>query len=189
MACVAPCRRIFCDRLVQSPGSPSQAWRNICLSHSSWMSALPPPGSKKYSQDTTADVVTAWRTPAGLQPGRWYQRCLALHPQDLSNTIFENASGVPRTSETFFRDHLLPLIHQQCLKDDPYLTPYSGQTPEPSLAYVFYSIDSYKKGGQLDASLKRPISIHKATLEPGCTTWLAATTMTQRWRNPTRPRR
>ena len=119
----------------------------------------------KSSQEVTADVVLAWRTSAGLQPGRWYQRCLDLRPPGPSDTIFETASGVPWTSETFRRDHLLPLLRQQRLEGDPYLTPYNGSTPETELAYVFYSIHSYKNGGQSDASLKRPGSIRKASTD------------------------
>ena len=57
------------------------------------------------------------------------------------------------------------MLDQQRLEGDAYLAPFNGSTPELCLAHLFYSMHSYRSGGQSDVSIKRIGSLRKATPE------------------------
>ena len=119
--------------------------------------------STKSSQDKSVDVVLAWRTSLGLCVGEWFEVCKALHPPSLSSFIFQDLQGNIWCSADFRREFVIPLLEQQRLEGDPYLTPYDGKVPGTALSSIFYSIHSYHRGGRSDASVSRPGSVRKAT--------------------------
>jgi hypothetical protein len=79
--------------------------------------------------------------------------------------VFVHEDGRPWTSHYFRTHHLIPLLDIQRRQGDSFLAPYDGSKPSNSLADMFYSMHSYRRGARSHFAVKRPGCIRKARPE------------------------
>jgi hypothetical protein len=118
----------------------------------------------KSSPSRTADVIIAYKTSSGLQPGLWWQRLCELHSLDMSASpcyIFTHANGAPWTSQYFRATYLLPLLNMQRDAGDPILSQYAPDS-ETSIEKTFWGFHSYRRGGRSFVERKQPGCVRAA---------------------------
>jgi hypothetical protein len=127
----------------------------------------------KTCRSSQADIAIAFCTGSGLNLGKWLLRIRQSTPQagmaqedwaTDSRFVFNHDDGRPWDSAYFRHNYLIPLLHAQRLNGDPYLREYDG-SPGKSLAEVFYSMHSYRRGARSHVSQRRPLCVRKATPE------------------------
>jgi hypothetical protein len=121
--------------------------------------------STKSDPTKQADVVVAYSTAGGHEPGFWFTTLLSLvAPRDRSALIFRHASGGPWDSRYFRAAHVYPLLHLQRLGGDPYLSAFDG-TPGNTITDKLWSLHMFRRGGNTHTRRHRPPCIRKATKE------------------------
>jgi hypothetical protein len=123
----------------------------------------------KTNRTSVADVVMAYSSSAGLSVGKWLHRLRAsMGLDDFPTTptpVFVHEDGRPWTSHYFRTHYLIPLLDIQRRQGDPFLAQYDGSKPGKSLADVFYSMHSYRRGARSHVAVKRAGCIRKARPE------------------------
>jgi hypothetical protein len=86
--------------------------------------------STKSHQSTQANVIIAACTASGFNVNACHAMVLAHRPQGLApnDLIFTGYRGHIWDSHYFRHWHLYPLLEQQRLEGDPYLSPYDGSS-------------------------------------------------------------
>jgi hypothetical protein len=120
----------------------------------------------KSDRTKTADVILAYNTSSGFSLGLWLHRLcdslgVAEFPTD-SSDLFVDRDGTRWTSLYFRSTYLIPLLEMQRKAGDSHLTQFDG-SPGNSLADMFWSLHSYRRGGRTHVSRCRPGCIRKAT--------------------------
>ena len=123
----------------------------------------------KTDRTRKADMIIAYKTGSGLQPGRWVRRLRALlgHPQDQgtignNSLIFCHRDGRPWTSNFFRTTYLLPSLQEQRDSGDPTLRAYDGSLGM-TLIEKFWSMHCYRSGGRTHVQKLRLLCTRKAT--------------------------
>jgi hypothetical protein len=109
----------------------------------------------------TADVIIAYQTVSGLQPGLWWQCLCHLHSLDISSLlhfIFAHSNGAPCTLQHFCSTYLLSLLNMQCNTGNPILSQYMPDS-DTLIEKTFWGFHSYCCGGQLFVESKQPSCI------------------------------
>lgn len=121
--------------------------------------------STKSDPTKQADVVIAYATAGGHEPGRWFRTLRSLvRPTDLSELIFRHPTGGVWDSRSFRLAHVYPLLQLQRLGGDPYLSAFTG-TPGNTICDKLWSLHMYRRGGNTQTRRHRPPCIRKATRE------------------------
>ena len=123
----------------------------------------------KTDRTRKADMILAFKTGSGLQPGLWFRRLqtlLGLPPNqgtDGNNSlIFCHSDGRPWTSNFFRTTYLLPSLQEQRDGGDPTLRAYDGSMGM-TLIEKFWSMHCYRSGGRTHVDKQRPLCTRKAT--------------------------
>jgi hypothetical protein len=121
--------------------------------------------STKSHQSTQVDQILAACTASGFNLGDCFLAVLARRPPGFSptNPVFRSLHGKVWNSHYFRHTHLYPLLEQQRLEGDPYLRPYVGTTPSLRITLLFFSMGTYRRGGNSFVKRHRPGCIRKAT--------------------------
>ena len=119
----------------------------------------------KSNRSVRADVVIAYKTLGGLQPGKWFHRCrrasgLEDDWKKDNRYIFRHADGSPWSSLYYRRTYLYPSLHEQRGMGDPYLKPFDGR-PGNSIEDKFWSLHTYRRAGRTHVT--KPLTAKKAT--------------------------
>ena len=121
--------------------------------------------STKSSRNKQVDVVIAWRTSSGFQPGYWFSRLFQilqqLHWNNPSCFLFRTSQNSSWTSNYFRTNHLYPLLHLQYLSGDATLR-HINISSSHDIPYFFYSMHSYRRGADTHCSRKREGCLRKA---------------------------
>jgi hypothetical protein len=121
--------------------------------------------STKSHQTTQADVVLAGRSASGFDVAASFTAAFAQRPIGTLDTdfIFRAQNGKRWDSHYFRHTHVYPLLTQQRLEGNPSLLPYDGSTPARSIALLFYSMGSWRRGGNSHVQRQREFCIRKAS--------------------------
>jgi hypothetical protein len=121
--------------------------------------------STKSHQTVQADVILASLTSSGFDLGACYTAAWLQRPagRPLTDLIFRSARGKPWNSHFFRHAHLYPLLELQRLGGDPHLLPFDGSAPTKSLALLFYSMGSYRRGARSHVERHRPGCMRRAS--------------------------
>jgi hypothetical protein len=121
--------------------------------------------STKSDPTKQADVVIAYHTSGGHEPGRWFTTLQRLvGPVNPSSLIFCHPTGTPWDSQYFRQAHVYPLLQLQRIGGDPYLSAFDGSTGN-TIADKLWSLHMYRRGGNTQTRRHRPPCIRKATRE------------------------
>jgi hypothetical protein len=108
----------------------------------------------KSQRTAAADVILAYETISGYQPGLWIQRLKAAMPQGHHgpaslSPVFLTARGGPWTSSYYRTAFLYPSLGRQQANGDPAL-----RITRP-IQQVFWSLHSFRNGARSQVSRRR----------------------------------
>ena len=123
--------------------------------------------STKSSRNKQVDVVIAWTTSIGLSLGFWLTRLFKiLHKLTWASPtcyLFRSTFTSSQWSSHYYRsNHLYPLLHLQYLEGDVTLR-HINATSSFDIPYHFYSMHSYRRGGETFPTRKRDGCKRQAT--------------------------
>ena len=104
----------------------------------------------KSSPTVQADVILAWLTSGGMQPGLWYARLLtSLDELGWLNEgpLFRHRDGTLWDSHFFRHAHVYPLLQLQRAAGDPILSQCTNQRGH-TIENLYYSMHMYRRGGR-----------------------------------------
>jgi hypothetical protein len=81
----------------------------------------------------------------------------------VTHPVFQGTTGKTWDSHYFRHTHLYHLLEQQRLEGDAYLHPYDGSTATHTIALLFYSMGTYRRGGTSFVKRHRTNCVRKAT--------------------------
>ena len=119
---------------------------------------LPEP---KSSPHQTADVVIAWETATGLQPGLWFSRLARFQPEN-GYGLFSTSKRRSWDSKYFRSTYLWPFLDLQRQAGEPTLrafTDVEGQRIQDKM----YSCHSFRRGAATFTRKKQPHTSRGAT--------------------------
>ena len=154
----------FCDITVILP--QESAAHDLPLNTGCLLVRLKP--DTKSSRTTQADVVISYKTRSGLSVGRWYSRVCQLDGMDRDRAasdprfICRHPNGKQWDSMGYRATYLWPSLLRQRLEGEPTLQRFND-TPGMSIPERFYSIHSWRRGGNTHASKKRPGCVRAAS--------------------------
>lgn len=119
----------------------------------------------KTSQTKRADVVIAYQTYGGLQPGKWIKRLFILSLQlgYHESFLFQQVDGTPWTSSYYRHNILIPLLLLQRQEGNLILQKLHSPDPISAITTAFWSWHSYRRGGRTHVSINHPLASRLAT--------------------------
>jgi hypothetical protein len=123
--------------------------------------------STKSHQTTQVDIILAALTASGFDLGAAFSAAQHQRPPGTPDTdrIFQGSRGKLWDSRYFWHTHVYPLLEQQRLEGDPSLLPYDGSTPARTIALLYYSMGSYRRGANSHVQRCRALCVRRATPE------------------------
>ena len=118
----------------------------------------------KGSQTSTADMVVAYQTSSGFQPGKIFEELLQARSPCTSDSelLFKDEHGEQWTSSYFRNTHIYPWLEEQWKAGDPLLKTHCPKGPEERKE-KFYSMSMFRRGGQTHIAQKQMWCVRKAT--------------------------
>ena len=125
----------------------------------------------KTHRSTSQELVIACRCLTGLSAGEWLRRVIShsLWDPDSAEPLFRQPNGTVWSSHFFRHRFLCPALAHLRAQGDPFLSRFDGSSRELTLAYVFWSLHSCRRGARTHCQRSNPDRRHhKATKAQVC---------------------